>query len=194
MEPWFKVEKETLAVVDPARASENWETLASALDSLCTARQSIAGAARKGKLVNVIDSMEDIDSLEKGGRYLVRPPLVARDASILDHTLKLKGISVVVLCREPITQLGKCPIVALGSGVTIRTQIEEPANPDKPSCRWFDLAVEALGACVVDRIDTEATPQRQLNYLLAHLSAIPMHVDSYRAAIALCDALASESV
>jgi hypothetical protein len=41
--------------------------------------------------------------------------------------------------------LGLCPIVSLGSGVMVRVQIEEPSNAEKPTCAWFDHAVEELG-------------------------------------------------
>lgn len=194
LDPWFKAEKSAVAMIDSARAALQWEKLANALGDLCDARQSCARAAHNGKKVQVLDSMELADSIREGGRFLVRPPLVGRDASLIEHALKKRGFSAIVLCREPKTKLGRCPIVSLGSGVTVRTQVDEPSNPEKPTCRWFDDVVDAFGAYVIGKIDTEATNQRQLDFLLVHLSAIPLHVDAYRIAMGLCDALASESV
>ena len=194
IDPWFKTERTAVARVDSARADCQWKKLAKALGDLCSARQSCAKAAHNGKKVKVIDSMELVDSIREGGRYLVRPPLVGRDASLIEHALKKRGHSVIVLCREPITKLGRCPIVSLGSGVTVRTRVDEPNNPDKPTCRWFDDVVDEFGEYVVGKIDIEATNQRQLDFLLAHLSTIPLHIDAYRIAITLCNTLASESV
>jgi len=194
IEPWFTAENSASATIDLQRASGNWEKLANTLGILCDARQSIAQIARNSNPVQLIHDMEFAESIREDGRYLVTPPLVARDASILDHALKSKGISAIVLCREPTTQLKLCPIVALGSGVTIRVQIDEPDNPEKPLCGWFDNAVESLGAAVLSKLDTETSFSRQLNFLLVHISAVPSCVDVYQAAIKLCNTLTSESV
>lgn len=194
LDPWFKTEKTAVAMIDSARAALQWGKLSGALDDLCNARQSCAKAAHNGKKVRVIDSMELADSIREGGRFLVKPPLVGRSASLIEHALKKKGYSVIVLCREPITKLGRCPIVSLGSGITVRTQVDEPNNPEKPTCRWFDDVLDAFGDYVLSKIDTEATNQRQLDFILAHLSAVPHNIDVYRVAMRLCDALVGESV
>jgi len=193
-DPWFKAQKAAIVRVDAARADMQWDKLAAALRDLYNARQSCAKAARNGKKVQVVESVECADSICSGGRYLVRPPLVGRDASLIEHALKSRGYSAIVLCREPKTKLGLCPIVSLGSGVTVRTQVGEPANPEKPTCNWFDGVVQEFGDYVVDKIDENATSQRQLDYLLAHLSAIPAHSNAYRVAIKLCGALSNDSV
>jgi hypothetical protein len=193
-DPWLKAEKAAIVKIDAARSAMQWEILATALEDLCSARQACASAAHNGKKVQVIESMEFADAIRSGGRFLVRPPLVGRDASLIEHALKNRGYSVIVLCREPSTKLGLCPIVSLGSGVTVRTQVEGPKNPEKPSCSWFDGVVQEFGAYVVGNIDENATHQRQLDNLLAHLSAIPSHGEAYRIAMKLCSALARDSV
>jgi hypothetical protein len=120
--------------------------------------------------------------------------LVARDAALLDSALKVRGLSAIVACREPKTSLGLCPIVALGSGVTVRIQVEEPKNPQKPTCEWFDRALHELGQHVLEQLDQTAVKQRQLDYLLAHLPAIQLHKPAYYAAIKLCNTLSCENV
>ncbi len=194
LDPWFKAEADAVQEIDNARSSSNWEALGVQIDCLLQARQERSKHARNGRGVRVIQSSEDVDSVKDGGRYLVQPPLVARDAAILDGAMKTRGFSGMVACREPVTNLGFCPIVALGSGVTVRVRVEEPKNPLKPTCDWFDNATNELGKHVLEQLDTETTDQRQLDYLLAHLSAIPMHVPTYRAAIRLCNTLLSKSV
>jgi hypothetical protein len=194
LEPWFKEERAAIVKIDGARSSMQWEKLGAALQDLCVARQSCAKAAHNGLKVQVIESMECADSIRSGGRFLVRPPLVGRDAALIENALKKRGYSVSVLCREPKTKLGLCPIVSLGSGVTVRTQVDEPKDPEKPTCAWFDEVVQEFGNYVVDKIDKETTNQRQLDYLLVHLSAVPAHGEAYRVAISLCGALANDSL
>ena len=193
-EPWFKVELSASAAIERARRDSKWDELASAIETLSVARTRKCSAAHNGKRVRIIQSQEEADSVHEDGRYLVQPPLVGRDAALLDNRLKQEKISCVVACREPSTKLGLCPIVALGSGVTVRVQVEEPKNPEKPTCAWFDHALEELGDHIVDQAEKLNTPTRQLDFLLAHVAATPTHIGVYRAAIERCSALSSGSV
>ncbi len=194
MDPWFKSEADAATLIGDVRASENWTLLGKHLATLCSAREQRVRASHNGARVQILKSNEDIEAAHENGRFLIEPPLVARDAALFDNSMKLKGISAVVACREPKTKLGLCPIVALGSGVTTRVQVEEPKNPLKPTCAWFDHALEELGDHVIEQMNKEAKNVRQLDYLLAHLSATPTHFTMYGVAIGLCETLASESV
>lgn len=194
MDLWFGAEAKAILAIDNARASSNWEVLATEIDKLLEARLQKVKAARNGKRVRLVQCREEAELISEGGRYLVQPPLVARDAALLDNALKMSGNSSVIACREPITSLGLCPIVALGSGVTVRVQVEKPTNPTRPTCAWFDYALEELGNHVLEQLDKISTEQRQLDYLLAHLPAIPTHVGAHRAAIERCVTLARSSV
>ena len=194
IEPWFKAESDAVAAVGLSRASQHWDTLATDIEKLLGARVQRARGAHNGKRVQLVQSSEKAVEMKGGGRYLVQPPLVARDAALLENSLKSSGFSIVVACREPVTSLGMCPIVALGSGVTVRVQVDAPKNPQQPTCAWFDNALEELGDHVLEQLNTTATDQRQLDYLLAHLSAIPTHVATHRAAIERCNTLAHQSV
>ena len=193
-EPWFKAEAHAIAAIDIARSTNNWVALSSEIAHLSEARLSRAKAAHNGKRVQLVQSNEEVELANERGRYLVQPPLVARNAALLDNALKSRGISGVVLCREPKTSLGLCPVVALGSGVTVRVQVEEPKNSCKPTCAWFDHAIEELGNHVLERLDQNSSIQRQLDYLLAHFSAIPTYVGGYQTAIDLCNTLENKSV
>jgi hypothetical protein len=193
-DPWFKKETVSVGRIEQARASENWDELSIALKDLCAARQEMYEAAKNGKRVQIIDSIELGEQIAHGGRYLVQPPLVGRDASILSNTLHSEGISAIVLCREPTTSLGLCPIVALGSGVIVRVQIEEPKTPNKPTCGWFDHAIEELGDHILSKLNADGAIQRQLDYIIGHIPAAPTHVGLYTTAIGLCRTLQAETV
>ena len=191
---WFKKETISRGRAEEARTSENWMQLACNLEELSDARKSIYEAAKNGKRVQCIDSIESSDEIHANGRYVVRPPLVGRDAGIIGNALHANGISAIVICREPSTSLGYCPIVALGSGVMVRVQIEEPANPEKPTCSWFDHAIDELGNHILSKINPDSKLVRQLDYLLVHIPAAPTHSGLYKTAIEFCLTLQAQSV
>jgi hypothetical protein len=107
------------------------------------------------------------------GCYLVQPPQVGADARRLRMAALQSEVPVAVICREPTTQLGLCPIVAIGPGVTIRTKIDLPADADTPDMDWFLSAFDALGQEAVDTIDLEAEVTRRIKQLLEVLDAVP---------------------
>ena len=185
----YKNEKVAIAAIDQARSSQNWQALADALHALSDARQEQSKRAKNGKRVQIIESLDEANAIKEAGRFLVRPPLVGRDASLMHHALKEKKIPSLFVCREPTTKLGLCPIVALGSGVIVRVQIDELENSDRPTCAWFDHALNELGAHVVEESEKQSEDERQLDYLLAHLPAVAMYKPAYLAAIACCKAL-----
>ena len=88
IDAWFKKEAVSVGEVDQARSSESWGKLAVSLEELYEARKSRYEAAKNGKRVQIIDSIELGDEIDGGGRYLVRPPLVGRDAGILAGALR----------------------------------------------------------------------------------------------------------
>jgi len=192
--PWFKAESNAVVAIDNSRSTSNWSNLSVEIENLALARAEKAKAARNGKSVKIIQNHEQSELVHGGGRYLVQPPLVGRDAALLENRLKSASVSSVVVCREPVTSLGFCPVVALGSGVIVRVHVEEPKNPKKPTCAWFDHAVEELGDHVLEQLNQDSPIQRQLDYLLAHFSAVPTYQRAYHRAIDLCNTLSHESV
>ena len=185
----YKNEKRAIAAVDQARSAQNWSALIGALSELAEARQEQAKFAKNRKRVQLIESLDEASAIKEAGRFLVRPPLVGRDAGLMHHALKEKNIAALFVCREPTTKLGLCPIVALGSGVTVRVQVDEPKDCDKPTCAWFDHALSELGAHVIEEAEKQGEDERQLDFLLAHLPAVSTYKPAYLAAIACCKAL-----
>ena len=185
----YKDEKKAIAAIDQARSLPNWKALIRALHNLSDVRQAQAKYAKNGKRVQLIESIDEANTIKEAGRFLVRPPLVGRDASLMHHALKERKIPSLFVCREPKTKLGLCPIVALGSGVTVRVQVDEPKNGDKPTCAWFDHALNELGAHVVEEAKKQGKDERQLDFLLAHLPAIETYKPAYLSAIKCCKAL-----
>jgi hypothetical protein len=127
---------------------------------------------------------EDI-SIEPGC-YLVRPPRVGADA----RRLRLAGLNqqvpVVVICREPTTQIRLCPIVSTLPGKSFRCKMDEPADQDAPELAWMAAAIEILGDTIIDEIDYEKPPEKRIDSLLEALEALPEHEGLHQALADTC--------
>jgi hypothetical protein len=189
MTQWFKDSRASKIKIEKARKNKDWAGIKSATVALHNANKTRVALTKNGRRVQILETHEDVDLVVDDGKYLMRPPLVGRHAADLQALLDREGVSCIVLCREPKTQLGFCPIVILGDTTTVRSQVGEPINPNKPTVKWFDSATDELGRTVLDKKDTFATNDRKLDYLLGHLSAVPVCDGLYFAIVEICDAL-----
>ena len=189
MTQWFKDSRASKNKICQTRNSKRWDQLKLAVEVLRKAQKDRVKSSKNGRRVQIIDDHQACERVSKDGRILVRPPLVGRDAANLQESLDKRGYSTVILCREPRTQVGLCPIVTLGATTTVRSQVEEPKNIDAPTAEWFDFAVGELGRTVVERVDTLATNDRKLDYLIGHLNAVPSCDKLYCAIVDICNAL-----
>jgi len=117
--------------------------------------------------------------------YLIQPPLVGADARRMRLLALEREVPAMFLCREPKTQLGLCPIVAIGQ-VTIRTRIDPPRTWDKPTLAWFIEACEQLGDAAIETLDRMADTARQVDGLLERLDAMPDHEKLHQALAEVC--------
>ncbi len=180
---WFEVERSAATAATAARQAEEWSSLVDALRLLMEARDHLATAARNGRRVQILEDEESLAAALEPGRYLLRPPLVGRSAKDFFLLGRDNEIPMLVLCREPTTQLSRCPIVALGDGVTVRMHVEGPSNPERPTCRWFDEALDQLGHHAIGSVDPAMAPVRLLDAMLVRLQTIPHHGPLHIAAI-----------
>ena len=168
---------ERLAVEALALARQSWdlEHMRRIIMPLLEARrQRLQPALDVGK-VTIIDEPIAEDAKVEMGCYLLRPPQVGAAARRLRLLALEQEVPVAVVCREPQTQLGLCPIVAIGPGATIRTKIDEPANPEEPDLEWFIAAMQALGDFAIDSLDPGLATLRRIDALMNRLDAIPDH-------------------
>jgi hypothetical protein len=186
---WFKDSRSSKTKIFQSRKSNHWGDLKSAILLLQQANKERMLGIKNGRRVEILRSHEDVNVIKEDGRYLIQPPLVGRDGVNLQSSLDERGYTAVVLCREPKTQLGLCPVVTLGDTTTVRVLVEESPRPERPTAKWFDFAINELGRTVVEKVDTLATFDRKLDYLLGHLGAIPAYDGLYVAIIEICDAL-----
>jgi hypothetical protein len=123
------------------------------------------------------------------GRYLVQPPLVGADARRLRVIAARNGVHVHVICREPTTQSGLRPVVAIGPGGVIRTRIEPAHSPEEPDVEWFRDAIEQLGDATLGDLDPDLALSRRLDALMDLLDTIPEHTGVHNALIDCCKSL-----
>ncbi len=146
-----------------------------------------AAALDAGRLTVVHEPFEEEVVLE-AGLYLLHPPLlVGADARRVRLLAMEQQVPVVAVCREPVTNIGLCPVVAISPGCTIRTKLRPPATWDDAEAvaDWMMLAHDALGDAAVDQLDSELPATRRLEQLLDRLDAIPEHRELHEAIAAI---------
>ncbi|MFM7133084.1 MAG: hypothetical protein ACKO0W_02070 [Planctomycetota bacterium] len=182
---WFEAERLCAKALDMARAAGDFNLMARICLPLQEARRQrreIAFDSRR--LVIVQDAIPEERAIEPVC-YLVQPPLVGADARRLRLIALEREIPAIVLCREPRTQLGLCPVVAIGQ-VTIRTRIDPPKKWDKPTLEWYAEALEQLGDAAIETLDAGAEPSKQVDALLERLDAMPDHENLHQALAETC--------
>ena len=171
----FEADRLAAQALGMARDDRDFERLARCVPPLRQARgERLRRALDVGK-IKIIDSPPADDRKLKAGCYLVQPPQVGAAARELRLSALDGKVAVAVVCREPFTMIGLCPIVALSPGATIRTKIDPPQDPERPDMEWFVEALEALGDCAIETIDPALEIHRRVETILTRLDAIPDH-------------------
>ncbi len=152
--------------------------------------------ARRGKLeaavsaaadhVEIIETVLDEEPEVQPGISLVQPPLVGADARRLRLIALSEEIPALIMCREPTTQLGLCPVVLVGRGCTVRVKVTPPSNPDKPDTQWLLSALEALGEVAAEMVNPDAAPTRRVEHLLTLVETVPEAMELYDVLAAAC--------
>jgi hypothetical protein len=188
------VEAENMAVkaLAMARQDGDFALMASVVPLLRDIRskrfkQALTTSSGGKSRINVVKAPITEDMKITRGCHLVQPPQVGADSRRLRLAAFEAGVSVAVLCREPMTTTGHVPVVAISSGATIRVKIDPPANPDKPDQAWFADAFRQLGDWAIESLDVTLPPVRKMEALLERLDAIPEHEGLHDALQAACE-------
>ncbi len=173
---YFEAERLAVKALILARHDAQFSKMALSIDPLCKARmQRLAQALKKAKSVSIIDEAFPDDLKIKPGCYLVQPTLVGVDARRFRLIALENEVPVAVVCREPMTDLKQCPIVALCGNVVVRTKIDPPDDLKKPNVSWIEGALEELGDWAVESADFTMPIHRLVDELMTRLDAIPEH-------------------
>jgi len=149
------------------------------------ARRQRMQLALDSKKIVIVDEPSVEERKIEAKCYLVQPPLVGADARRMRLLALEREIPAMFLCREPKTQLGLCPVVAIGQ-VTVRTRIDPPKKWDKPDLAWYVAACEQLGDAAIETLDRTAEPARQVDALLERLDAVPDHEKLHQVFAEVC--------
>ncbi len=150
------------------------------IDHLAEARYRRLELALDVGTITIVDTLPEEEIAIEAGCYLAQPPLVGAHARRLRLAALDSEIPVAVLCREPLTMLGLCPIVAITGSATIRTKIDPPLDTDHPDLDWFIEALGLLGDSAIESLDPKASAVRRIATLLTKLDALPEHDGLHR--------------
>lgn len=190
-----------------ARNADDFGRMARICLPLQEARRWVRQEALDAGEVRVISTPVDLASGITPGCYLVQPPLVGIDARQLREQAWAAGVSVTVLCREPMTRAGLWPVCGVGERVA-RAQVEPPPGvervegPGRPMTgdritgpvpvKWFSEAAEALGDRAIVDADAAGMPGDPLAWVvddfLDRLEACPDHEKFLQALARACRA------
>ena len=182
---WFEAERLCARALDMARGEGDFNLMARITLPLQEARRQRMQVAFDSKKLVILDEPMVEERPLEAKCYLLQPPLVGADARRLRLSALEREIPAVLLCREPKTQLGLCPVVAIGQ-VTVRARIDPPKKWDKPDLAWFIDACEQLGDAAIETLDRTAEPARQVDALLERLDAVPDHEKLHQALADVC--------
>ena len=182
---WFEAERMCTRALDMARNECDFNLMARIVLPLQEARRQRMQLAFDSKKIVIIDEPSAEERKLEPKCYLIQPPLVGADARRMRLLALEREIPGMFLCREPKTQLGLCPIVAIGQ-VTVRTRIDPPKKWEKPDLAWYIAACEQLGDAAIETLDRTAEPARQVDALLERLDAVPDHEKLHQALAEVC--------
>ncbi len=184
---WFESERVLERALSMSVGRHDYTGMAEIIDVLASARAGIRkeALASRAAIKIIDDAVTDTMDIDRG-RYLVQPPLVGADARRLRLLAVAREVPTVVVCREPTTQLGLIPIVAIGPLGAVRTRVPAPKDQSRPSAGWLREALLRLGDAAVERIDPAMDPQRRLDVLIGLLDTVPEDDGLHRVAIETC--------
>lgn len=184
---WFEAERLAGRALTMARQETNFDLMIRAVSPLWNARRErLDAATARGSKVTILNEAVTEDMSVRKGIYLVQPPLVGADARRLRLIALAKEVPVLVLCREPLTKMKQTPIVAVGTGSTLRVRIGPPEKPDAPDKTWMLETLAELGNWAVANIDLTMPVIRRVDLLLDYLDALPEHEGLHHALEAAC--------
>lgn len=191
---YFEAERLAVEALGRARSAQDFPRLARILLPLQEARrQRYQQALDVDREVVIIDEPFDEEHVVEPGLYLIQPPMVGADARRLRMLAQQQEVPIAVICREPTTLLGMCPIVTIAPGTTVRMKVDLPDDEEAPDHAWFAETMEELGDFAVDAVDAGLAPIKRLDLLLGRLEAIPEHERLHQATAEVCQEAQAEA-
>ncbi len=182
---WFESERLAQRALELSHQVGDFGRMSRIIMPLQESRRQRMQMAMESTQVKWIEGEIGEDHRVGPGLHMMQPPLVGADARRVRLTAMRREVPALVLCREPTTQLGKVPIVAIGL-MTIRARIDAPEKPAKPTKKWFLQALEQLGDAAIEMIDTGMDAVRQVDVAVSLLDSLPDHEGLHTTLVQLC--------
>ena len=185
---WFEAERLAQRALEMAHEVGDFGRMRKIILPLQEARRQRMQqvSSTRGLKVKILSEPLEEDHKVGPGLYMLQPPLVGADARRVRLSALQREVAALVICREPSTQLGLVPIVAIGL-VTVRARIDGPAKSAGPDKGWFLWALEQVGDAAIGMIDTGMDAVRQVDTAMCLLDAIPEHEALHSTLSSLCE-------
>jgi len=183
---YFTAESVAASALDLAHRGLDYDRMARILMPLEEARRQKRLLAADAGFTGRMTTLPGDDWPDRPGCWLVEPPRVGADARELRLRADERGVPAIVICREPETDSGAWPIVAIGVK-TVRTTIAPPSG-NTPSPSWFVEAAEALGDAAINSVDPARPPASRVDNLMAVLQTLRDHDRLHQALVDACRA------
>lgn len=174
---YFKAEDLCLKALTKARRGRDFERLSRIILPLQEARRQRRHEAFDCGHRAVLSKLSDVKAPHPAGVYLLRPPIIGIEATIVRATAFRKKIPIAVLVREPLTSSGNWPLVLTVPERSIRIQVPAPESDETiaPTAAWFMASIEALGDAALSSLDPKDPAQWRVDDLLEFIEALPEH-------------------
>ncbi len=185
---YFEAERLAEKALSLAWKATDFDRMARIIMPLQEARRQRYQQALDVGRISIVDTPDTEDGVIEPGCYLFQPPQVGAGARRFRLAAREREIPVAVVCREPLTILKLCPVVAIGPGITIRTRVDPPEDHENIDMAWFTAAMRELGdfALCPESLDPSIATRRRLDALLSRLDAIPEHEGLHHAVEETC--------
>lgn len=169
---YFECERLAQEAIERAHRAADYQRMTRLLMPLEESRRQKRLQAIDAGVSGRLDERVDSEFQLTTGCWLIEPPLVGADGRELRRQADESHTPILLLVREPTTQLGAWPIVMIGVK-TIRAYVEPPAKA--PDVAWFVRAAEALGDAAIEAVDPGRAPETQVDRLFEYFCTLRDH-------------------
>lgn len=188
---YFGCERLASEALELAHLAKDWDRMARILMPLEEARRQKRLAAADTGEVHRIDSVDELLEMDtiKPGCWLLEPLIVGAHGREFRARADAQGVPIIVIVREPETQLGDWPLAMLGP-VVVRTRV---SPPEELTPEWFLAAAESMGEEAIESVQIDIEPETRINRLMDRLLTLRDHDELHQVVAQACRAALSES-
>lgn len=199
---YFEAEALALKALERAAAAGDFGRMARICLPLQEARRQKREQALDADRTFILDALPRRNHPIEPGCYLLEPPLIGIESADFRALCDRRKVPALVLCREPLTGLGRWPIVGVSGSdresLVIRVQVAPPAGPAAnagnasagprpgPPPSWFIATQEALGDAAIAKISPKLPWDYRALDLMEYLRAVPDHEKLHQALMEAC--------